>query len=77
MILDYTIKGQVKIDMRHYVSDMLSSFPEIIRPENVANYPANENLFGQKYSSHIKLPKDKAEVFHTFVAKGLFLTKRA
>ena len=30
----------------------------------------------QKKDGKVKLSKDKAETFHTFVAKGLFLAKR-
>ena len=62
--------------MRQYVADMIQEFPKKINEDDTAMYPANEDLFGQKKAGKVKLNKDKAENFHTFVAKGLFLAKR-
>ena len=43
MNLDYTVKGQVKIDMIDYVKSILKDFPEQInRPHTT---PATEKLF--------------------------------
>ncbi|MGC8546028.1 MAG: hypothetical protein ACP5NR_08830, partial [Athalassotoga sp.] len=42
---------------------------------DTAPIPASENLFAE--GDGPKLDKDKAELFHTFVAKGLFACKRA
>ena len=39
--------------------------------------PASDNLFNQGQKPRKKLNKQKAEIFHTTVAKGLFLAKRA
>ena len=41
----------------------------------MAPTPAAPDLFANPQS--IPLPKEQAEIFHTFVAKGLFLCKRA
>jgi hypothetical protein len=72
MNLDYTIPGEVGIDMCNYVSDMVKDFPEEVKMEK---YPWNENLFKEEIKEE-KITKDKAETFHTFVAKGLFVCKR-
>jgi hypothetical protein len=74
MTLDYTAPGQVKIDMTKYIKAMIDEFPEEL-PGKV-NCPWNENLFKHDENS-VTLSKDMRESFHTFVAKGLFLCKRA
>ena len=73
MTLDYSKKGAVIVDMRDYVKDMLEDFPRSISGR-VASC-ATSALFTVKPSK--KLLKEQAEAFHTFVAKALFLTKRA
>ena len=76
MKIDYSIKGKVKIDMVDYVKkDMLADFPkEELQEKSIS--PANENLF--KINEHSPpLSNLKREDFHTMVAKGLFVAKRA
>ena len=74
MLLDYSIPGKVKVDMTEYVADMIQEFPEELNGK--VTTPANDNLF--KVSEDVTpLGPAKAEVLHTFVAKALFLTKRA
>jgi Reverse transcriptase (RNA-dependent DNA polymerase) len=73
MKLDYSEKGVIKINMVDYVKGMVKDFPEEI---SKSNYPWNENLFKVDDKSPA-LCKMKKELFHTFVAKGLFLCKRA
>jgi hypothetical protein len=41
----------------------------------VAKTPAGDNLFN--LGTGAKLDTKRSEIFHTFVAKGLFLCKRA
>ena len=77
MKLDYSEKNKLKIDMRDYVKGMLDAFPRKFKKGETAATPAGEDLFAQKSSNDKKLEKDKAEVFHTTTAQGLFLTKRA
>jgi hypothetical protein len=72
MKLDFTFQGKLKVDMVSYVDSMVKEFPEELTK---SNYPWNENLF-KVDEKEKKLPKDKKEQFHTFVAKGLFLSKR-
>lgn len=59
--------------MTDYVDNMVKEFPEEL---STSNYPWNENLFKVDVKDS-KLSKEKRELFHTFVAKGLFLCKRA
>jgi Reverse transcriptase (RNA-dependent DNA polymerase) len=72
MKLDYSTKGKVKINMVDYVKNMVNDYPEEAKS---SRYPWNENLFKIEETSNA-LSKEKREMFHTFVAKGLFLCKR-
>ena len=72
MILDYSIPGEVKIDMVDYVQGMVSKFPEELS-DRVA-CPWNENLFKVDNNAP-SLSKKQAKEFHTFMAKGLFVSK--
>jgi hypothetical protein len=74
MRLDYTTQGQVTIDMVDYVQSMVEFFPEALEKPKVAS-PWTENLFSVNPNSP-RLDKKKAELFHTMVAKALFLSKR-
>ena len=75
MTLDFTIKGTVKFQMFDYVANMIDDFPVHLTKDDVAPTPAAPDLFASPQSP--PLPKADAEAFHTFVAKGLFLCKRA
>ena len=77
MVLDYSEKRKVRIDMKSYVKNMLECFPVKFSKMDKAQTPANENLFNQGQKQRKKLNKQQAEIFHTTVAKGLFLAKRA
>lgn len=52
---------------------MIEEFPEPVNTERTC--PWNEKLFKVDKTAR-NLDKKKAEEFHTFVAKGLFLCKR-
>jgi hypothetical protein len=73
MNLDYSIPGKLKVDMVNYIKSMVEEFPEEVL---VSKYPWNENLFKVEEKGK-KLDKEKQELFHTFVAKGLFACKSA
>ena len=75
ILIDYTTEGEVKIDMTKYVKDMLQDFPIKFKEGQVATSPANEKIFTGGVGKQID--KARSETFHTFVAKGLFLSKRA
>jgi hypothetical protein len=64
----------VTVDMRDYVETMLTDFP-IDLGNTTAPTPAATNLFHVCDSP--RLEKLRADIFHTFVAKGLFASKRA
>ncbi len=76
MTLDFSEPGKVKIKMIDYVKDMLESFPEEL-PNKQVQCAAPPDLFGQNSEGDRPLERDKQEAFHTTVAKGLYLTKRA
>ena len=73
MLFRSTTNGKLKVNMTEYVKSMVNDFPDKL---SKSNYPWNENLFKVDTKSP-KLLKDKRELFHTFVAKGLFVCKRA
>ena len=73
MTLDYSDPGKVKVDMRDYVKAMIEEFPKKLA--GTTPDPANDQLY--KISLGQRLDPLKSEAFHTFVAKALFLTKRA
>ena len=73
MTLDYTSKGKVKIDMRQYLKSILEDLPTDY--DGSAVTPAADHLFTT--NEHCKpLPEESAVLFHTIVAKLLFLCKR-
>ena len=75
MNLDYSTLGKVKVNMVDHTKNVIEDFSEDLSGIR-ANCPWNKHLFKVNKESK-KLSKDKAEEFHTFVAKGLFLTKQA
>jgi hypothetical protein len=75
MKLDYSVKGQVTVDMVDYVESMIKSFPQgDLNGAKMAS-PWNENLFKVSETSS-SLSTENAEQFHTTTAQGLFLCKR-
>jgi hypothetical protein len=74
MTLDYSKDGKVMIKMLDYVEKMLTDLDKEM--DGLAETPAADHLFtvneGQK-----KVSEEKAQFFHTYVAKTLFLCKRA
>jgi len=75
MNLDFSEKGKVKIDMKSYVKDMIEEYPVQLSETDVAKTPATVDLL--EVGEEPPLDKVKKESFHTIVAKGLFLSKRA
>jgi hypothetical protein len=57
--------------MTKYVENMLNNFPVQLGKKDVAKTPAADNLFN--LGTGAKLDTKRSEIFHTFVAKGLFL----
>jgi hypothetical protein len=54
---------------------VLNNFPVKLGKKEMAKTPARDNLFN--LGTGAKLDTKRSEIFHTFVAKGLFLCKRA
>ena len=75
MIFDYSEKGKLKIDMTSYVQDMIDEFPEELDPDEEVSSPSTDSLF--KTGQSKKLDSSRSEKYHTLVAKGLFVSKRA
>ena len=76
MTLDYSTPGEVKITMIPYVKEMVKLFEQYDPTEKTATTPAADHLF-QVRDDCADLSERQSTVFHNFVAKSLFLTKRA
>ena len=75
MNLDFSEKGKVKFEMFDYIARMVDESSLKLGPEDVAPTPATESLFAE--STGGLLERERAEEFHTIVAKGLFACKRS
>jgi hypothetical protein len=75
MTLDYSTRGQVKVEMIDYINSMIKSFPEEIG-KKIPTTPWSEILFKVNAKSNRLNPELRVK-FHTIFAKGLFVTKRA
>jgi Reverse transcriptase (RNA-dependent DNA polymerase) len=67
--------GAVSIDMTSYVKDMLNDFPVKFKKGDKVPSPAGDDLFS--VGNGPLLSKERQEIFHTIVAKGLYICKRA
>jgi hypothetical protein len=77
MTLDFTISGQVKVTMLDYVEEILKAFDEAEpKGSGTKTSAAPDNLFRVDDDCD-KLGPEKAQMFHTLVAKTLYATKRA
>ena len=72
MLVDFSVPGQVSLDMCAYLKDVLEECEVIGR----AATPATEELFDIDVDSPV-LPEDARQLLHTRVAKLLYLSKRA
>jgi hypothetical protein len=71
MELDYRKQGILKVNMTKYIENIINEIPVKLGKKDVAKTPAGDNLF------NLGTGAKRSEIFHTFVAKGLFLCKRA
>ena len=76
MQLDFSIAGEVKLTMVSYIEAMLAKFSKHNNTHTMAKTSAAQHLF-QIDDDVTPLSKDMAAVFHSLVAKVLFLTKYA
>ena len=75
MTLDYSVPGQVSINMSHCVEKMVKALAqENLKGASVAS-PWNENLFKVQHNSS-PLEKEQAKLFHTVTVQGQFLCKQ-
>jgi hypothetical protein len=75
MVLDFSEQGVLQVQMKDYITTLLNKFPYEIG-DNKKKYPWNQELF-KVHETEKLIPKNEKEIFHKFVAKGLFLAKRA
>ena len=75
MLFDFSSTGEVKISMLDCVMELIKEFPEVIIKGKET--PAKCWLFKVREEEKQLLSQEKAEQFHAFVAKLLFLCKRA
>jgi hypothetical protein len=74
MTLDYSKKGKVKIKILDYVEKMLADLPA--KMDGEAPSPAANHLLTVN-DDQAKVDEKRARLFHIYVAKKLFLCKRA
>jgi len=74
MMLDYSMSGKVQINMSDYIDEMLKSLPEDMSGES--STPAGNHLFTVNPVA-VALSSSESDMFHHYVAKLLFLCKRA
>jgi hypothetical protein len=74
MTLDYSTKGKVNIKMVDSIEKMLVDLPEEFDGE--APTPAANHLFNIDENSP-KVDEERAQFFHKYVAKTLFICKGA
>ena len=73
MMLDFSKSGKLMVDQIQYILDMCEEFPE---PLKEVKCPWTEKLFDVDFRSP-KLDESKGKIFHTFVMKLMFVSKRA
>ena len=65
----------VEVDMREYVGEMIEDLPFKLKSTDIATSPAGDNLFS--LGANKPIDKKRADTYHSIVAKGLFVCKRA
>ena len=76
MNFDFSDDNKLKINMTDYITKMINKFDYKDELKTKATTPATNYIFKVNNQCN-KLSKEKSEIFHTYVAKGLFLCKRA
>ena len=77
MLLDYEVKGEVKINMEEYIGVMCKDFEGYLSTMmKKVKTPAAPHLFSVREGIE-KLDRKRAKIFHNMVARGLFVTKPA
>ena len=76
MNLDFSEKGRVTVSMKAYIREIVALFEKHDSSNKIASTPAAEHIFRVNDDAR-KLPEKTCTIFHHFVAKALFATKRA
>ena len=74
MRLDFHTKGEVQIDMQHYIDMMLQDAPEDMK--GVSNTPAAAHLFKTNSKDPKALDEKRKKIFVHLVMQGLYLSQR-
>ena len=74
MSLDFHTKGEVQIDMQHYIDMMLQDAPEDM--EGISNTPAAVHLFKMNLENPKMLGDKQKKIFVHLVMQGLYLSQR-
>ena len=75
MKLDYSVDGELTVDMKEYVQEMVTDFSTMANLKK-SKTPAASYLFDISKDAEA-LSEQDATVFHNLVARGLFVSKRA
>ncbi|CAJ1944948.1 unnamed protein product [Cylindrotheca closterium] len=75
MTLDFSVKGKLKICMDDYVKNMLEDFPIKFNKDSKQETPAGNDLL--EAGKGKLLSAEYRQIFHTTVARGLYVSKRA
>jgi hypothetical protein len=73
MHLDSSKKGKVTVEMTKFVTDLISQVPADM--SGLANTPASSHLLQVNCKNPTLLDENTADLFHTLVAKLLYLSK--
>jgi hypothetical protein len=76
MTLNFSVPGQVKATMLQCVKHIVDNLAKQSGETKTMVIPATEHMFKVGNDAD-KLTEEMGKVFHNFVAKCLFLTKRA
>ncbi|CAJ1962818.1 unnamed protein product [Cylindrotheca closterium] len=75
MTLDFSVKGKLKIRMDNYVKNMLEDFPIKFYKDSKQETPAGNDLL--EAGKGKLLNAEYRQIFHTTVARGLYVSKIA
>ncbi|CAJ1936841.1 unnamed protein product [Cylindrotheca closterium] len=76
MTLDFSVKGKLKIRMDDHVKNILEDFPVKFNKDSKQETPAGNDLL-EAGKGKLLLNAEYRQIFHTTVARGLYVSKRA
>ena len=69
MVLNYSEKGKIVVDMSDYIKDMLEEFPVKFKDKEKVATPAADHLFKAGKGRRLEMQLVRAETFHMIVCK--------